>query len=66
MALACVHRPYPNQLVHALDGDGDARPPRALHPVFWGCFDWHSAVHGHWTLAAFARRFAGAPLAAQA
>ncbi len=66
MALACVHRAYPYQIVHVLDGDGDALPPRALHPVFWGCFDWHSAVHGHWTLAAFARRFAAAPLAGQA
>lgn len=66
LALDCVHRAYPYQLVHALDGDGDAQTPRALHPVFWGCFDWHSAVHGHWTLAAFARRFPGAPLAERA
>jgi hypothetical protein len=34
--------------------------------VFWGCYDWHSSVHGHWTLAAFARRFPSAPLAAAA
>lgn len=66
LALACVHRAYPNQIVHVLDGDDDVAPPRALHPVFWGCFDWHSAVHGHWTLAAFVRRFPDAPLAAHA
>jgi hypothetical protein len=66
LALACVHRAYPNQIVHVLDGDGEAQVPRALYPVFWGCFDWHSAVHGHWTLAAFVRRFPDAPLAARA
>ncbi len=66
LALACVHRPYPHQLQHVLDRDDDARPPRALTPVFWGCYDWHSAVHGHWTLAAFARRFPGHATAARA
>ena len=71
LALECVHRAYPNQIVHVLEGpdtgdDGERVTPRALYPVFWGCFDWHSAVHGHWTLAAFARRFAAAPLAARA
>ena len=66
LALACVHRAYPNQIVHALDGDDDVAAPRALHPVFWGCYDWHSAVHGHWTLAAFARRFPATPDAAAA
>lgn len=66
MALACVGRAYPYQLVHAFGDDSDARPPRALHPVFWGCYDWHSAVHGHWTLVAFARRFGDHAQAARA
>jgi hypothetical protein len=66
LALDCVHRAYPNQIVHMMDGDEELRAPRALYPVFWGCFDWHSAVHGHWTIAAFARRFSTAPLAARA
>ena len=47
---AAIHREYPNQIVHVLRGDGEVGPPRALHPVFFGCFDWHSAVHGHWAL----------------
>lgn len=55
LALDCVHREYPNKIAHVLDGDEDARPPRALTPVFWGCFDWHSSVHGHWLLARLAR-----------
>ena len=55
LALACVHREYPNKIAHVLNSDADARPPRALTPVFWGCFDWHSSVHGHWLLARLAR-----------
>jgi hypothetical protein len=55
LALSCVHREYPNKIAHVLDSDADAGPPRVLTPVFWGCFDWHSAVHGHWLLARLAR-----------
>ena len=55
LALACVHREYPNKIAHVLNSDEDARPPRALTPVFWGCFDWHSSVHGHWLLVRLAR-----------
>jgi hypothetical protein len=66
LALACVHQEYPNKIAHTLAGDGDARPPRALTPVFYGCFDWHSAVHGHWLLARVGRLYPGTPLAAKA
>jgi hypothetical protein len=55
LALACVHREYPNKIAHVLDSDADARPPRELTPVFFGCYDWHSSVHGHWLLARLAR-----------
>ncbi len=51
LALECVHREYPNKISHTLAGDADARPPRQLTPAFYGCYDWHSAVHGHWLLA---------------
>ena len=44
-----------------LSGPGDALPPRALHPIFFGSFDWHSAVHGHWLLARLYRRFPDLP-----
>ena len=43
------------KIAHVLHGDQDARPPRKLTPAFYGCFDWHSAVHGHWLLARLAR-----------
>jgi hypothetical protein len=50
LALDCVRRPYPYHVVHVVNADADVRPPRELNPAFYGCFDWHSAVHGHWTL----------------
>jgi len=43
-------RIYPNGILHKLDHDDDARPPLSLHPAFYGCYDWHSAVHSHWQL----------------
>lgn len=66
LALDCVQREYPNKISHVLAGDADARPPRELTPVFYGCFDWHSDVHGHWLLARLARLYPDAPFAAPA
>lgn len=66
LALACVHREYPNKIAHVLQGDADVKPPRALTPAFYGCYDWHSAVHGHWLLARLARTFPRAAWAADA
>lgn len=63
LALSCVHREYPNVLLHQLSSAADAQPPQALHPAFYGCFDWHSAVHGHWLLTRLARRYPDHPLA---
>src|SRR6202158_4886346 len=65
-ALDCIHREYPNKSAHTLESDADARPPRELTPAFYGCYDWHSAVHGHWMLARLARVFPHTPLAASA
>lgn len=50
MPLAYLHQEYPNHIMHLLNDDGDVLPPRELHPIFYGCFDWHSAVHGYWLL----------------
>ena len=50
LALDCVHREYPNKISHVLQSDEDAQPPRSLTPAFYGCYDWHSSVHGHWLL----------------
>lgn len=51
LALDCVHREYPNKISHVMQSAADARPPSALTPTFYGCFDWHSSVHGHWLLS---------------
>jgi hypothetical protein len=66
LALNCVAREYPNKITHVMTSDADVLPPRRLTPAFYGCFDWHSAVHGHWTLARLARRFPNAAFAAEA
>ncbi len=50
IALANVVREYPNKLDHVLRTDADAVTPRALHPAFYGSYDWHSCVHMHWLL----------------
>ena len=55
LALACIHREYPNHLGHLLTSDTDALPPRRLTPAFFGCFDCHSAVHAHWLLVRLCR-----------
>ena len=57
LALACVHREYPNKLAHVLNSDADVLPPRKLTPAFYGGYDWHSSVHGHWLLVRLARIF---------
>lgn len=63
LALDCVHREYPNKITHVMQQDSDAQVPRALHPAFYGCFDWHSSVHGHWLMARLLGEFPTAPLA---
>jgi hypothetical protein len=55
LALDCAHREYPNKIAHVLNGPADAQPPSQLYPVFYGCYDWHSAVHGHWLLVRLLR-----------
>lgn len=66
LALACVGREYPNKIAHVMSGDADALPPRQLTPAFFGCFDWHSAVHGHWLLVRLVRRYPQAAWAERA
>ena len=55
IALGHVRQEYPHKLDHVLLGDEDALPPRDLHPIFYGSFDWHSCVHGWWTLLTLRR-----------
>jgi hypothetical protein len=66
LALACVQKEYPNKIAHILNSPGDVKAPHELTPAFYGCYDWHSSVHGHWLLARLARTFPQAPFAAPA
>jgi hypothetical protein len=66
LALACVHKEYPNHISHTLNSDADVAPPRKLTPAFYGCYDWHSSVHGHWLLARLIRTFPNAAFAPSA
>jgi hypothetical protein len=63
LALACVHKEFPNHISHTLNSDADVALPRKLTPAFYGCYDWHSSVHGHWLLARLARTYPDAPFA---
>ncbi len=61
LALKGLQKEYPNKPGHVLNEDADAKTPRALHPAFYGSFDWHSSVHGHWMLVRLLRRFPELP-----
>src|SRR2546421_2230014 len=57
LALKCVQKEYPNKPDHTINDASDVRSPRAMHPAFYGCFDWHSTVHGHWMLVHLLKLF---------
>lgn len=65
LALDCVQRELPNKIDHLIAGPDDVKRPRDLHPAFYGCLDWHSAVHGHWMLVRLLRTVPALPAAAQ-
>ncbi|WP_342804877.1 DUF2891 domain-containing protein [Alteromonas sp. M12] len=57
LALECVHKEYPNIIKHMMTNDEDVKTPKRLYPAFYGCFDWHSSVHGHWLLTRIASQY---------
>ncbi|RED49244.1 DUF2891 domain-containing protein [Seonamhaeicola aphaedonensis] len=57
LPLHCMNIEYPNRLSQTLGSDKDLKPPTELHPAFYGCFDWHSSVHGHWSLVSLLKQF---------
>jgi hypothetical protein len=61
LALKGINREYPNKPDHVLNDAKDVKSPRALHPAFFGCLDWHSSVHGHWMLVRLLRLFPELP-----
>ena len=66
LAMECVHQEYPNKIGHVMMSDDDVDPPRKLTPSFYGCFDWHSSVHGHWLLTRLAKLYSDADFTATA
>ncbi|HEX4948739.1 MAG TPA: DUF2891 domain-containing protein [Blastocatellia bacterium] len=61
LPLKCVRKEYPNKLDHVMNDRGEVQSPKALHPAFYGCFDWHSSVHGHWMLVRLLKAFPNLP-----
>ena len=57
LPLACMQTPYPNKPGETLGSIADLGEPRQLHPAFYGCFDWHSSVHAHWSLVRLLKLF---------
>jgi hypothetical protein len=57
LPLHCINTEYPNKLNQTLGSDEDIKTPETLHPAFYGCFDWHSSVHGHWSLVSLLKSF---------
>lgn len=57
LPLSCVGIEYPNKLQQTLGGEEDLKSPLALHPIFYGCFDWHSSVHGYWSMVSLIQNF---------
>lgn len=57
LALSHIDREYPNKLDHVINDAAQLKSPRDLHPIFYGSFDWHSCVHGHWLLIRALRNY---------
>lgn len=61
ITLRCVAKAYPSQPGYVLNAPADVQLPHVVHPAFYGCYDWHSSVHGHWMLARILRLFPTLP-----
>ena len=59
LPLNCLETQYPNKLNQTLNDPSQIKQPKVLHPAFYGCFDWHSSVHGHWSLVYLLKSFPG-------
>jgi len=61
LAYSCISTEYPKYFTYTLESDKDISSPRQLHPAFFGCYDWHSSVHGHWLLVKLIQMFPDIP-----
>jgi hypothetical protein len=65
LALKCVAREFPNKPEHVINNATEVQSPKTLHPAFYGCYDWHSSVHGHWMLVRLLKSFPTLPESTQ-
>ena len=65
LAMKCVSREFPNKPEHVINNVSEVKGPKVLHPAFYGCYDWHSSVHGHWMLIRLLKTFPSLPESAQ-
>jgi DUF2891 family protein len=65
LALKCVSREFPNKPEHVINNASEVSSPKVLHPAFYGCYDWHSSVHGHWMLIRLLKTFPSLPESVQ-
>jgi hypothetical protein len=65
LAMKCIQKEFPNKLDHVNNDKEDVRSPKEMHPAFYGCFDWHSTVHGHWMLVHLLKLFPNLPEASK-
>lgn len=61
MPMTCVNQEFPNKLNQSLDSLKEIGRPAELHPAFYGCYDWHSSVHGHWMMLVLSQKFPNLP-----
>lgn len=57
LPIGCINVEYPNKLNQVIGSEDDLKSPKELHPAFYGCYDWHSSVHGHWSLVSLLKQF---------
>src|SRR4051794_17450310 len=62
LALKGIAKEYPNKPADVINSDNDLKAPRVIHPAFYGCYDWHSSVHGHWMLVKLLKAFPDHPM----
>lgn len=63
LAMTCVQKEFPNKPSHVINNEDDVLSPKTMHPAFYGCYDWHSSVHGHWLLVRLLKQFPDMPMA---
>src|SRR5688572_25933821 len=65
LAVKGISKEFPHKLDHIIKDAANVKGPRALHPAFYGCFDWHSSVHGHWMLVRLLKKHPDLPEASR-